>query len=89
LPQTSRRRVAGLRREEVAELVGISSDWYRWFESGRPIRVSVKFLAKLSRALRLSPLEEIGLYFLALPEVYEAYAAQRDVAIPFLTPQAA
>jgi len=37
LPQTGRRRVPGLRRGEVAELVGISADWYRLFESGRPI----------------------------------------------------
>jgi hypothetical protein len=82
LPQTQRRRVPGLRRDEVAELVGVSSDWYRWFESGRPIRVSVQFLAKLSRVLRLSALEQIGVYHLAFPEVYEAYTAQRHVTIP-------
>jgi transcriptional regulator with XRE-family HTH domain len=40
LPQSNRRRVPGLRREEVAELTGISEDWYRWFEIGRPINVS-------------------------------------------------
>jgi len=84
LPQTQRRRVPGLRRSEVAELVGVSSDWYRWFESGRPIRVSVQFLAKLSRVLRLSALEQIGIYHLAFPEVYEAYIAQRHITIPLL-----
>jgi transcriptional regulator with XRE-family HTH domain len=84
LPETQRRRVPGLKRDEVAELVGVSSDWYRWFESGRSIRVSVQFLAKLSKVLRLSPLEQIGLYHLAFPEVYEAYLAQRHITIPLL-----
>jgi transcriptional regulator with XRE-family HTH domain len=77
LPSTSRRRVTGLRREEVAELVGVSSDWYRWFESGRPIRVSVPFLERLSRALRLKPVERLALFCLALPEIYEACVAHR------------
>lgn len=81
LPSTNRRRVRGLRREEIAELVGVSSDWYRWFESGRPIRVSVGFLSKLCRALRLEPIEQISLFYLALPEIYEAYIAQRNFVI--------
>jgi transcriptional regulator with XRE-family HTH domain len=77
LPATERRRVVGLRREEVAELAGVSSDWYRWFESGRPIRVSTPFLAKLSQALRLNAREQRTLYHLALPELYEVDIAQR------------
>lgn len=89
LPATSRRRVTGLRQEEVAELVSVSCDWYRRFESGRPIRVSAQFLAKLSKALHLSPLEQIGLYHLAFPEVYEAYVAQRLITIPLLASEAA
>ena len=72
LPSRSGRRVAGLRRDEIAELAGVSSDWYRWFESGRPIRVSVAFLASLSRALQLNPFEELSLYCLSVPEIYEA-----------------
>jgi transcriptional regulator with XRE-family HTH domain len=82
LPTTANRRVTGLRREEVAELIGVSSDWYRWFESGRPIRVSVPFLAKLCQALQLTPIEQINLYNLALPEIYAAYMAHRTRAIP-------
>ena len=82
LPETPRRRVSGLRREEVAELVGVSSDWYRRFESGRPIRVSVPFLANLCRALRLRPIEQIALFYLALPEMYEAYLLQRNIELP-------
>ena len=82
LPPTTRRRVDGLRREEVAELVGVSIDWYRWFESGRRIRVSATFLAKLSQALRLKPIEQIALFCLAHPEMYEAYLLQRNFELP-------
>ena len=84
LPPTTRRRVDGLRREEVAELVGVSSDWYRWFESGRPIRVSVAFLANVCQALRLKPIEQIALFYLALPEMYEAYLQQRNFELPLM-----
>ena len=35
LPHLQRRRVPGLRRQEVAELIGVSEDWYRWFERGQ------------------------------------------------------
>jgi transcriptional regulator with XRE-family HTH domain len=72
LPSSSHRRVPGLRRQEVAELVGVSEDWYRWFESGRPISVSPRFIAGLAKALRLNPFDEVGLYRLALPELYRA-----------------
>ncbi|MBV8424742.1 MAG: helix-turn-helix domain-containing protein [Candidatus Eremiobacteraeota bacterium] len=74
LPEVGRRRVPGLRRPEVAELVGVSEDWYRWFESGRPISVSSKFLSRLADALRLTPFEEVALYRLALPDLYRAAA---------------
>lgn len=70
LPGTGRRRVIGLRREEVAELAGVSNDWYRWFESGRPIRVSPPFLGRLAEALHLNPIDTTTLYHLALPELY-------------------
>ena len=85
LPSTGRRRVSGLRREEVAELIGVSSDWYRWFESGRSIRVSVPFLKNLCEALQLEPFERINLFYLALPEIYEAYLAQRNTVISLMT----
>jgi transcriptional regulator with XRE-family HTH domain len=80
--------VIGLRREEIAELVGVSNDWYRWFESGRQIRVSVTFLAKLCQALQLTPIEQISLFYLALPEIYEAYVALRNFVISLITAQA-
>jgi transcriptional regulator with XRE-family HTH domain len=70
LPQTARRRVVGLRRGEVAELVGVTVDWYRFFESGRAVRVSPQFIARLSKALRLNAAEQFALFRLALPEIY-------------------
>jgi transcriptional regulator with XRE-family HTH domain len=77
LPATGRRRVPGLRREEVAELAGVTPVWYRWLESGREIRVSEQFLERLSAALRLSPRDEVTLYHLALPGLYRAEQALR------------
>lgn len=71
LPETARRRVTGLRREEVAELAGVSSDWYRWFESGRPIHASALFLTRLARALRLSRMEQQTFYYLAVTNTEE------------------
>src|SRR5438270_825220 len=54
LPEGGRqRRVAGLRREEVAQLAAISSDYYTRLEQGR-IRPSAPVLASLARVLRLS-----------------------------------
>jgi transcriptional regulator with XRE-family HTH domain len=72
LPEVRRRRVPGLRRQEVAELVGVSEDWYRWFESGRPVSVSTRLLAHLSDVLRLNAYDRVMLYRLALPELYRA-----------------
>ncbi|HTV74323.1 MAG TPA: helix-turn-helix transcriptional regulator [Candidatus Acidoferrales bacterium] len=76
LPQTTRRRVAGLRRGEVAELVGVTVDWYRSFESGRAVRVSLQFVARLSKALRLNAAEQFALFRLAFPEIYHLETSQ-------------
>lgn len=72
-----RGRLPGLTCEEIARHTDVGSDWYRSFESGRVPRVPVPFLARLSRVLQLPPVQRMALYFLALPEIYEAYAAQR------------
>src|SRR3954471_20260547 len=53
LPEGGRqRRVAGLRREEVAQLAAISTDYYTRLEQGR-IQPSAPVLASLTRVLRL------------------------------------
>jgi transcriptional regulator with XRE-family HTH domain len=49
------RRARGLRREEVAELAGISTTWYTYLEQGRDVRPSDQVIEALARALRLLP----------------------------------
>ncbi|MDQ1137156.1 transcriptional regulator with XRE-family HTH domain [Microbacterium sp. SORGH_AS 1204] len=65
LPDGSRRRVAGLRREEVAQLAGVGLTWYTWLEQGRPIAASAQVVAAIARALRLSDDERDHLFALA------------------------
>lgn len=65
LPSTPRRRVAGLRREEVAEIVGLSTDYYVRLEQGRALHPSGGVLDALSRALLLGPAERLHLHNLA------------------------
>lgn len=49
------RRTPGLRREEVADLAGVSLTWYTWLEQGRDIATSTQVVDALARALRLDP----------------------------------
>src|SRR6202162_6675342 len=65
LPATNRRRTAGLRREEVSQLAGMSATWYTWLEQRRPISVSRGMLDNLARVLQLNPVERIQLFRLA------------------------
>src|SRR5881409_4217096 len=60
----TQRRVAGLRREEVAQLAAISIDYYTRLEQGR-IRPSAPVLASLARVLRLDDDQRTYLYELA------------------------
>ncbi|SDS14165.1 Helix-turn-helix domain-containing protein [Paenibacillaceae bacterium GAS479] len=53
-PAGGRRRTPGLRREEVAQLAGVSPTWYTWLEQGRDIRVSASVLESVAKALGLS-----------------------------------
>ena len=57
LPIYGQRRVAGLRREEVAALAGVSADYYRRLERGQVTGVSEQVLEALARALRLDDAE--------------------------------
>jgi transcriptional regulator with XRE-family HTH domain len=65
VPRRARRRTPGLRREEVAELIGIGVTWYTWLEQGRPIQVSAEVLEDLARVFRLSLDERSYLFQLA------------------------
>src|SRR5512146_3066364 len=66
LPVGRRRRTAGLRREEVAQLAGIGVDWYIRLEQGRTVSPSITTIDALARALRLSKVEHAHLRALAL-----------------------
>lgn len=61
----SRRRTPGLRREEVAQLCGLSVTWYTWIEQGRDVSVSASALARLAGGLRLSRAERGYLFEVA------------------------
>lgn len=80
LPAQGRRRTPGLRREEVAELSGVSITWYTWLEQGRPIVASVQVVDALARALRLDPDQHRHLRALAGLLAPQADTAGVDVA---------
>ncbi|MEU6716002.1 helix-turn-helix transcriptional regulator [Nonomuraea sp. NPDC046802] len=65
LPAGRRRRTPGLRREEVAQLAYISTEYYTRLEQARAPRPSREVLAGLARALRLSDAERDHLHHLA------------------------
>jgi transcriptional regulator with XRE-family HTH domain len=67
IPAGPHRRVAGLRREEVATLAGISADYYLRLERGRDKNPSSQVLAALARVLRLDEVEHQYLLGLAKP----------------------
>ncbi|MGV9678205.1 helix-turn-helix transcriptional regulator [Nocardia sp. NPDC003482] len=73
----ARRRAPGLRREEVAELSGISLTWYTWLEQGRDVMASRQVIDALARALRLDPVQHRhlrGLAGLSDPEPGDRHA---------------
>jgi len=65
LAQGRRRRATGLRREEVAELAGISVDYLTRLEQGRATSPSAQVVEALARALRVSDAERDLLFRLA------------------------
>lgn len=69
-------KVAGLRREEVAYLAGVSVTWYTWLEQGRAVSPSRQVLNALAKTLRLSDAERVYLFSLA------GYSAPEPAADP-------
>src|SRR4029450_12711558 len=65
IPTDRHRRVAGLRREEVAHLSGVSVDYYVRLEQGRATQPSEQVLDALARVLDLDETERGHLYRLA------------------------
>ncbi|MGW7692959.1 helix-turn-helix transcriptional regulator [Streptomyces asiaticus] len=66
-PGLGRRRVSGLRREELARLAGVSVDYYTRLEQGRSRSASTEVLDALATALRLDDAERSHLHTLARP----------------------
>jgi transcriptional regulator with XRE-family HTH domain len=66
-PAPGTRRVPGLRREEVAQLAGVSVDYYVRLERGRSVHVSEAVLDAVARALRLTEDERGHLFAVARP----------------------
>ena len=69
LPAGGPRRVAGLRREEVAVLAAISTDYYSRLEQGR-LQASPSVLESLARVLRLDDDQRAYMYELAAKDDY-------------------
>jgi len=72
-----RRLVIGLRREEVAALAGISSEYYVRLEQGRERHPSEQVVVAIARALMLAPASEEFLHRLVRPLPDRGYEAQR------------
>ncbi|KEQ23458.1 helix-turn-helix transcriptional regulator [Paenibacillus tyrfis] len=84
LPVGTRRRTPGLRREEVAQLAGVSTTWYTWLEQGRDIKVSKSVLDCVAAALQLTVDERKYLFSLALETGSGAHTLVED--LPEISP---
>lgn len=60
-----RRRTPGLRREELAQLAGVSPIWYTKLEQGQDIQVSTQVLERIAHVLHLTSQERAYLHMLA------------------------
>ena len=79
LPSGARRRTPGLRREEVAVLAHISTEYYVRLEQGRAPRPSGEVLAGIAGALRLTDTESAHLHTLAGTAPVRTGLHRRDV----------
>ncbi|MGA5900315.1 helix-turn-helix transcriptional regulator [Streptomyces venetus] len=84
LPTSGRRRVPGLRREEVAVLAGVSTEWYTRLEKGHISGVSEDVLAAVAQALQLDEDERTYLFDLARAArpASRTPSRRKDVAVP-------
>jgi transcriptional regulator with XRE-family HTH domain len=77
LPDPQRRRTAGLRREDVAALSGVSVAWYTWLEQGRDMRVSDEVLERICQTFKLSDDERLYLFSLVQQRAPRVQGAPR------------
>jgi transcriptional regulator with XRE-family HTH domain len=84
LPTSNRRRVPGLRREEVAVLAGVSTEWYTRLEKGHISGVSEDVLKAVAQALQLDEAERTYLADLARAArpAHRAPSRRKDVQVP-------
>jgi transcriptional regulator with XRE-family HTH domain len=80
----TRRRTAGLRREEVAQRANISPTWYTWLEQGRGGAPSAAVLERIAHALMLTDVEREHLFLLGLGRPPEARYHKNDGVTPRL-----
>ena len=81
MPTSGRRRVPGLRREEVAVLAGVSTEWYTRLEKGHISGVSEDVLDAVAHALRLDEDERTYLFDLARAAQPSSRAPRRRKAV--------
>jgi transcriptional regulator with XRE-family HTH domain len=82
LSSGERRRTKGLRREEVASLLGVSSSWYTKLEQGIAASPSPRLLGRIADVLRLSRAEQAQLLRLGLGEVEAVNPISADEILP-------
>ncbi|MFL1376436.1 helix-turn-helix domain-containing protein, partial [Nocardiopsis protaetiae] len=86
LPEGGRRRVSGLRREEVALLAGVSVDYYVQIERGKVANVSDEVLDAIARVLLLDDYERAHLFTLVQGTPYaERPTTSADAVVPAST----
>ncbi|MGN9788606.1 helix-turn-helix domain-containing protein [Nonomuraea sp. ZG12] len=81
LPETSRRRVKGLRREEVALLAGMSIDYYIRLEQGRESSPSPQVVEAVAGALCLDAPATAHLWRLVRPAEARTWRRARDTTV--------
>lgn len=81
LPDTGRRRTPGLRRQEVAQLAGMSVEYYVRLEQARGPHPSTQVLSALARALMLTADERAYLFRVAGEEPQPVRGPVRDVSL--------
>ncbi|TDB95705.1 helix-turn-helix domain-containing protein [Micromonospora fluostatini] len=84
MPRYGQRRVAGLRREELAVLAGVSVDYYTRLEQGRERHPSAQVVDALAEALDLDPDAREHLYRLAGLTATARRGTVRDTVAPAL-----
>jgi transcriptional regulator with XRE-family HTH domain len=79
LPQgVSHRRTPGLRREELAQLAGISVSWYTRLEQGKDVQLSAKAVARLAEALQLTAAQREYILTLAREDLLGVHPAPTE-----------